>query len=484
MTISSSLANALSGLTAAARMADVVASNTANAMTEGYARRELSLVAKSLGGEGAGVKVVGVSRIVNAVVLQDRRLADAAAGNSTIRADFYNRIETLMGDPESSGSLSARLADFDSALIEASSLPESDARLAAVVSAAASVADHLNMLSDDIAQIRMQADDSIEKQVDVLNASLKQVDELNAEILAERSAGHDATALMDQRQSLVDKISEIVPVRQVDRDRDQIALYTTGGAILLEGNPVEIGFSPVGVITADMTQASGALSGLTLNGKPVSSADSVVLGGGTLGALFAVRDELAPRVQSELDAFARDLIARFADPAVDPTLNSGDAGLFTDGGAAFDPLDEVGVAGRISLNALVDPSAGGDLWHLRDGLGAVAAGPVGNSTLLNALNDAMTENRAPLSGSFSGSQRSSSGFAAEMLSSISSTRQSAESTESYHSARQETLTQMSLADGVDTDFELEMLLRVEQAYAANAKVIKAIDELIQQILGL
>jgi flagellar hook-associated protein 1 FlgK len=109
---------------------------------------------------------------------------------------------------------------------------------------------------------------------------------------------------------------------------------------------------------------------------------------------------------------------------------------------------------------------------------------VGNSTLLNALNDAMTENRAPLSGSFSGSQRSSSGFAAEMLSSISSTRQSAESTESYHSARQETLTQMSLADGVDTDFELEMLLRVEQAYAANAKVIKAIDELIQQILGL
>jgi flagellar hook-associated protein 1 FlgK len=483
MTISSSLANALSGLTAAARMADVVASNTANAMTEGYARRELSLESKSLGGTGAGVKVNGVTRIVNEVVLQDRRLADAAAGNSTVRTGFYTRVETLIGDPESTGSLSSRLADFDSALIGASSLPESDARLAAVVSAASAVADHLNALSKDIAQIRIEADDSIEKQVDFLNTSLKQVDDLNADILAEHSAGHDASALMDQRQALVDKISEIVPVRQVDRSLDQISLYTTGGAILLEGNPVKIGFSPVGVITADMTQASGALSGLTLNGKPVSSADAGVLGGGTLGALFAVRDELAPQVQDEIDAFARDLIERFANPAVDPTLTSGDAGLFTDGGSAFDPLDEVGLAGRISLNALVDPSAGGALWHLRDGLGATSPGSVGNSAQLNAFSDAMAESRAPTSGSFGSTQRSSSGLAAEVLSSISSARQAAEATQSYHAARQETLTQMSLADGVDTDYELETLLRVEQAYAANAKVIKTIDELIQQILG-
>ena len=43
MTLSGSLSNALSGLTAAARAAEIVSANVANAMTPGYQKRELSL---------------------------------------------------------------------------------------------------------------------------------------------------------------------------------------------------------------------------------------------------------------------------------------------------------------------------------------------------------------------------------------------------------------------------------------------------------
>ena len=43
---------------------------------------------------------------------------------------------------------------------------------------------------------------------------------------------------------------------------------------------------------------------------------------------------------------------------------------------------------------------------------------------------------------------------------------------------------MQLAQGVDTDAEMQTLLMVEQAYSANARVIKTIDELIQQLIGL
>lgn len=484
MSISSSLSNALSGLTAAARMADIVSSNTANAMTEGYVRRELSLASQSLGGNGAGVKIVGVTRNVNEYVLQDRRLADAAAENATIRADFYTRLETAIGDPETQGSLSSRMANFENALIEAASLPSSQTRLNAVFSAAGALSDHFNSMSKEVQQIRTEADHSIADMVDGLNQALTQIDELNAEIVAQRASGNDATALMDQRQGLVDRVSQIVPVRQVARDHDQISLYTTGGAILLEGNPAVIGFEETGIVTAGMTHSGGPLSGLTLNGMAISSSDQGVLGGGALGAMFAVRDELAPGVQTQLDAAARDLIERFADPAVDPTLASGDAGLFTDNGAAFDPLNETGLAGRISINALVDPAAGGDVTRLRDGLGATTPGAVGDSTLLTALQDALTTTRVPGSGDFGGAMRDASGVAAELLSQVSGSRLSAETVESYNVARQETLTEMSLADGVDTDYELQMLLKVEQAYAANARVIQAMDELMQQILGL
>lgn len=61
MSISSALNNAVSGLSAVSRMADVVSSNTANALTDGYARREASLSSSSTG----GVSVNGVSRQVS-----------------------------------------------------------------------------------------------------------------------------------------------------------------------------------------------------------------------------------------------------------------------------------------------------------------------------------------------------------------------------------------------------------------------------------
>jgi hypothetical protein len=43
MSISGAVANALSGLTASARSAEVISSNIANAMTDGYGRREVVL---------------------------------------------------------------------------------------------------------------------------------------------------------------------------------------------------------------------------------------------------------------------------------------------------------------------------------------------------------------------------------------------------------------------------------------------------------
>ena len=80
MSISGSFSSALSGLTAAARAAEIVSSNIANAMTDGYGRRELTLSARVIGGTGQGVMVGGVTRRSDPVVIGDRRLADAASG--------------------------------------------------------------------------------------------------------------------------------------------------------------------------------------------------------------------------------------------------------------------------------------------------------------------------------------------------------------------------------------------------------------------
>lgn len=484
MSITLALSNALSGLTAASRMAEVVASNTANAMTEGYARREVQLTSQMLGTRGAGVAVTGINRAVNETVLQDRRLADASAQNASMRTDFFSQMEGWLGNPEEAGSLSTQMSNLEATLVEAASRPDSEPRLTAVLDAAKAITTHLNETSDNIQRARMTADQSIASQVDRLNETLGQIDTLNASILSDRTSGHDISALLDQRQVLVDQVSTIVPVRQVARDNQQISLVTTGGAVLLEGNPAKIGFEPVGVITPDMTQGSGALSGLTINGTQIATGEDRLMGGGSLGALFVIRDELAPQAQTQLDAYARNLIERFSDPAIDPTLNAGDPGLFTDAGGALDITDELGLSGRISINAIADPDQGGALWHLRDGLGATSAGSVGNSQTLSALTDALTAQTTPASGGFGVSKHSASSLAANLISEFSTKRQNAETTESFASARHQTLNDLVLADGVDTDQELQTLLQVERSYAANAKVMQTVDTLIQTLLEM
>jgi flagellar hook-associated protein 1 FlgK len=99
--------------------------------------------------------------------------------------------------------------------------------------------------------------------VNLLNDTLAQIAEMNGHIRNEVGSGRDAATLMDQRQTLVDRIAEIVPVRETLRKDGQIALITTGGAVLLEGRPAVFGFEPSGVISSDMTVENDALSGLT-----------------------------------------------------------------------------------------------------------------------------------------------------------------------------------------------------------------------------
>ncbi|MDJ1008253.1 MAG: flagellar hook-associated protein FlgK [Paracoccaceae bacterium] len=481
MSISAAMNNAVSGLNAQSRMAATVSSNVANATTEGYGRQEVNLSSRETG----GVKVDGVRRDVDETLIADRQLADAEVGYDEAVVGFQTATEELLGTPDDPASLTGRINTFEAAVIEASAAPDSEARLEGVYDAAVDVATGFEEASDGLQELRMEADEAIAADVQRLNDGVQNVAALNADILRAEAAGRDASALLDQRQRAVDDIAGIVPLKTLPQENGTVKLMTTTGAMLLDITPVEIGFEPVGVITPDMTIESGALSGLTINGVAVStSGNAAPLAGGSLGAAFDVRDTLAPQAQAELDAVARDFVERFQDPAVDPTLAAGDPGLFTDGGGAFDPANEVGLSGRIEVNARVDPDQGGSISRLRDGLGAVTEGPVGDNAILVNLGDALRDQRVPASGTVSSGARSASGLAGDLLSMVSVDRQSAEQRLSFSSASQESLQSAELANGVDTDQEMQRLLLIEQAYSANAQVLSTIEEMIDAILRI
>lgn len=478
MSLSATLSTALSGLTAASRSAELTSSNVANALTPGYTRRLLEIGQRQVGNSGTGVAVLGVTRHVDRALLADRRLAGGAAAERDLRAGFLASVETALGSPDDAASLTARVAALDAALIAAASRPDSEVRLGEVLHAAQAIITRLAAAGTVVQQARAAADNHIAVAVAEVNINLARVADLNAAIRSQQGAGRDASALMDQRQSAIDAIALVMPLREMDREDGQIALYTTTGATLLDGKPAELGFAPVGVVTAEMTLGSGALSGLTLNGR------SFTASGGSLAGQFALRDTLAPAAQARLDAVARDLIGRFADPATDPSLAPGAPGLFTDAGAALLPGAEVGLAQRMSINALADPAQGGALWRLRAGLGAASPGEAGDSRQINRLQSALLAEREPASGGFLPGARSFAGLAADLVSTTAAARLTAESEASFANARADALTVLELENGVDTDQEMQTLMLVERAYAANAKVVQTVDELMKILLGL
>lgn len=482
MSISSALNNAVTGLTASARKAEVVSSNLSNALTEGYGRRDVALSATQVGGKGGGVRIDGVTRFSDPGLLADRRLADAALTGEQRSANALIRLETSFGGVDGATGLAARYAAFERALISASSDPSSEVRLTTAVSRLSDVAATLQAQTRSIQTLRQEADAAIANDIDRLNSGLRQVADLNKDILRIKASGNDPSGLLDARQQIVDDLATILPLRELPRDNGTIALMTKNGTSLLDGRPVQFGFVPTPTITADMSFGSGALSGLTLDNVPIDPLTGIGrLGGGSLGAAFEMRDTTLVETQAGLDQIAADLIARFQDPANDPTIVPGAPGILTDQGAILDPSDRVGLAGRITLSAAIDPAQGGNPQLLRDGLSAGVPGPAGNSDQLDRWLSALV---LPRSDSPDIPTRSVAGRVAEFTADVGKRRLAAEESVSFATAKWDNLREAELANGVDTDFELQVLLRVEQAYAANARVIETVNAMMQRLMEI
>ncbi len=477
MSISGALSAATSGLSAAARSAELVSSNVANALAPGYGRREIILGSSVIGGVGTGVQVAGIERVTDTIAIGQRRFADAAFGEVQHYADFYRSLQTTLGTPDSPSSLTGRIAALEAALVSATGAPESEAQLGVAVNAAGDLVRLINSASASVQQARASADQQIASQVRTINTNLSGISDLNDQVKAAMISGSDPSSLMDQRQRLIDQISDLVPLQEIPRDDGRITLLTANGTMLVGQHAARFEFEPTGTIVPEMTVASGALSGLQIvNAESVAGTPLQAIEGGSLAANFEIRDVLAIDAQGQLDQLAQELIVRTGDPAVDPTL-SGGPGLFTDAGNVFDAANKIGLASRLSLNSQVDPNQGGAVLRLRDGIGATSLGAVANTSILNALSGTLTGEVGPVRDGLAG-------IASSVVSSIGTSRNTFETREAFVGAQVTVFQDQEARGGVDTDQELQKLLVIEQSYAANAKMIEAIDQMMQSLLRI
>lgn len=483
MSLATALSNAISGLGATSRGTQVVSDNLANIKTPGYARRELQQSAVSYDGAGGGVRVDGIARVINSALLSELRSADSAASEANVQTNFFQIIENVIGVPGDAKALSHEMNDFRESLINANAHPNDTVRLANVIYAAKDLVRRLNSASDAVQAERRKADSSIHANIKSLNQGLEQVAQLNRRIAIIDTRGKDPSALVDQRQQVIDQINKIVPIQVAQREASRVAIYTVAGATLLNGiEPVPVAFKPTVYVGNDTAGDVAGGESLYVNNREITDNGMQFFAGGSLSAYFDVRDKLTLQVQQELDSFALELHDRFADPKTDPTVKGDKPGLFTDGSKKADSKNIAGLSARIAINAKLDETETDNLWLLRSGLGAEKPVSAGDTAQIIRFSDAVTKFfPAPEASVFSG-ESSLLNRLSELESHISTRRVEAEDTSAARNGRVGAISTRFLADGVDTDNELQQLLQYEKAYAANARVIQAVKEMMDEIL--
>ncbi|MBY0422320.1 MAG: flagellar hook-associated protein FlgK, partial [Parvularculaceae bacterium] len=368
MSVSAAFQNAQAGLSVALRRADIVSSNVSNALTPGYVRRDLAISERTNGAGGVGPQVDGVVRAGDAALTRERRLAEGSSERERTVAEAHQALNRALGEPDDEYSLSSKYQQLESSLRQLATTPESTPNQRQTLEAARTLVASFNDLGARAQSLRENADAAIAKDVKYVNDTLKQIDGLNRDITLAGKGGRDTSSLQDQRQTLINEVSKIIPVREISRQDGGVDLITQEGVFLIAGKSREIEFTARGVITPDLSYngGAGALSGISVAGvdiTPGGTRPSQSIRGGSLSGHFAVRDEIIPSFTAQIDSLAADLVQRFEES--DPTRATGAPGLFTDAGAAYASANEVGLASRLALNPAVDPDRGGALWRVR-----------------------------------------------------------------------------------------------------------------------
>lgn len=480
MSFTNALSIANTGLAAAQSRARTIAENIANANTEGYGRRVTILEERQVGQFGAGVRVVSTDRADAGFLTADRLRLSADNTYAAERSRVGAQLVGIIGEPGVENGLFGAYARFENALRDAAATPESSILQRAAIDEARNITLEFKSITAAADSIRTSADNAIALAVDDVNAALKQLERLNAV-----PQSRVTPAVQDERQRLIDRVNDVIPV-SVQKHDGGVRLITEGGVTLLSNHAHTVEFSGAGNV--GRTQSLGApLSGLTVDNidiTPGSGANQRVLGG-QIAALFEVRDTIVPAFQDQVDGLATDLIQRFSADAVDPSKTAGVAGLFTNGTTTPPVGVTAGVAAQISLNSAIDPQAGGLSFRLRDGLGATAEGPAGNGDQLNRLIGALTNAGAAPAGLAIPGQKGAVDFVAEVASRTTFDSRLSEEAALFASTRFDIAADAELSViGVDTDQELQQLLLIEQAYAANARVIEAVGDLLDELLRI
>lgn len=419
--------------------------NITNHNNESYTRQTLENPVDPTG------RLPHVARVRDIFVDHQYRIVAAAAGEAETILEMWRRVEEIFGDPIEGGMGQAIDRLFDS--FKALSENPSDVTVRLEVLAAANdFTQNYKLIISHLNQVRDLIDEEMTALVADINTNLRAVRDLNARIAVLQHSGETDADLQDQRDKLLDELAA---------QTGAVPTFLSDGTVR-----VMIGAVPAvdGLYLNQLELVEGP-DGLTpvWVGKDVPQYD----GGGKLRGLLFMRDTELDAAIAELDTFVKDLAK-----AVNELHRTGYG--FEEAGDGSDLdffLVQDDVIGSVVVNPAVTP------MRIR----AAAASPA--LQMDGRIADAIYQ----LSEGLVAGDRSTSPIVRyrNLVGLIGSKTAQADREETVAASHLRTIKETRSSKwGVSVDEEVAGLTQQQKAFAAAARVIQMIDEMLDVLINM
>ncbi len=353
---------------------NVTADNLSNVNTPGASRQQVQFnEAQPIAGSpfmsthvagtvGEGAVIQEIQRIHSDAYDALFRGASSSQNYYTTQQNILSAVQSTLGDPNSG--IATQYSQFQTAvaqLVSQASSGQSSTARANVLTQAQALTNSLNSASNAITQQKAQTLQQGAAIVTTVNGILDQIAALNGQIRASTAVGDSPNTFSDQRDYLIDQLSQYVST-QTSIQSDGSTLVTVNGQALVNDTVAYHLAAPVVGTAANGTQTF-KVDFATTPPAP-ASAPGIPLGSGQLAALQDVYNNKLSNYGTQLDQFASSLATE-----VNRVTQSGYDANGQPGTALFQPIVasmpitagniQVGIANPNQLPvALANTSAG------------------------------------------------------------------------------------------------------------------------------
>ncbi len=431
--------------------------NMANVNTPGFSRQRVSVVSAypaetPWGNAGAGVDIAGIEHIRDLFLTDQYRNENGSKGNWEYLNKTLTQIEGYFNEPQDN-SLGNSLDQFWEAWESLANTPESYASRLSLIESTNSLINGFSQLDKQFSDLRQNVDSDIKNSVYNLNQLGAQIADINKQIAYQELGSQKANDLRDQRDLMIDELSQYADVRVIERSNGSAAILIGAMAFVDGGDYLEIGTNVVSGDNMTTTEIIWANTDVPIK-----------FSNGQIKAMLETRDSAIPYYQAQLDELARGVVEN---------VNSiHRAGYGLDGETDRDFFNsEFTDAGHMALDVSILTST--------DNIAVSLSGGPGDGSNALAVAQILSQTRV-MDGGTSTIREFYSGMVGRLG---IETSQASNYNDNYELLLQQIENQRQSVQGVSLDEEMTNLVKFQNAYNAAARVITVMDEALDTLIN-